>query len=147
MTKPKILSAGVVIVRREGGVYRFLLLRAYNYWDFPKGIVETGETPLETACREAEEETGITGLDFAWGHKYRETAPYGAGKVARYYLAKTAQERVCLSVNPELGRPEHHEFQWMEAAQARELLVERLQAILDWAEQHLRSGDKTAHLS
>ena len=47
-----ILSAGVVVVRREGDVWHYLLLRAYNYWDFPKGIVDAGEDPREAACRE-----------------------------------------------------------------------------------------------
>ena len=30
-----------------------------NYWDFPKGGMEIGESPLETAIREVEEESGI----------------------------------------------------------------------------------------
>ncbi|MGH8579780.1 MAG: NUDIX domain-containing protein [Gammaproteobacteria bacterium] len=33
------------------------MLRAYNYWDFPKGTVEPAEDPFEAACREVEEET------------------------------------------------------------------------------------------
>jgi bis(5'-nucleosidyl)-tetraphosphatase len=38
-----------------------------------------------------------------------------------------------LPVNPELGRPEHHEGRWLELSAARPLLVPRLQTILDWA--------------
>ena len=68
---------------------RFLLLRAYRYWDFPKGAVEQQETPLAAAIREVCEETGLTGLEFAWGEDYLETEPYNRGKVARYYLART----------------------------------------------------------
>ena len=41
-----------------------LLLRAYRNWDLPKGLVEPGEQPFAAACREVEEETGITDLDF-----------------------------------------------------------------------------------
>jgi hypothetical protein len=33
----RIVSAGVVIVRQADKGWRVLLLRAYNYWDFPKG--------------------------------------------------------------------------------------------------------------
>jgi len=43
----------------------YLLLRAYNYWDFPKGVVEVDESPLQAAIREVEEETTLTGLRFA----------------------------------------------------------------------------------
>ena len=43
---PERFSAGVIVVRRTPEGPRFLLLRSYRYWDFPKGQVETGETPL-----------------------------------------------------------------------------------------------------
>ena len=132
----KILSAGVIIVRRQGAGYRYLLLRAYRNWDFPKGVVEPGEDPLQGAVREVAEETTLTDLNFRWGHDYRETAPYGRGKVARYYLAETAQTDVSLPVNPELGRPEHDEFRWVDFATARRLLPVRLQSILAWAEKN-----------
>ena len=136
----KILSAGVIIVRRQGAGYLYLLLRAYRNWDFPKGVVEPGEDPLQGAIREVAEETTLTDLNFRWGHDYRETAPYGRGKVARYYLAETAQVEVSLPINPELGRPEHDEFRWVDHATAKRLLPARLQPILAWAERS-RSRD------
>jgi len=129
----KTLSAGVIVVRRGGDTWRYLLLRAYNYWDFPKGVVEAGEDPLEAARREVEEETGLTNLVFSWGHDFRETPPYGPGKVARYYVAETRQSEIILLVSQELGRPEHHEYRWLSYEEARELLVPRLTPILDWA--------------
>ena len=70
-----ILSAGIVIVRRQEKEWKFLFLRAYRNWDFPKGIVETGEDPLETAKREVAEETGLSDLNFRWGHIYRGPSP------------------------------------------------------------------------
>jgi bis(5'-nucleosidyl)-tetraphosphatase len=138
----KVLSAGVIVVRREGDVLRYLLLRAYNYWDFPKGLVEVGEEPLEAACREVEEETGLTDLVFSWGHDYQETPPYGQDKVARYYVAETRQDTIILPVSPELGHPEHHEYRWTSYQEARELLVPRLTRILDWA--HALISGKTS---
>ncbi len=128
------LSAGVVVVRRdpERG-WLFLLLRAYQYWDFPKGMVEPGERPLEAAVREVREESTITDLAFRWGHIYKETPPYARGKVARYYLAETTQTDVSLPVNPELGRPEHDEFRWMSYQEARERVSARVRPVLDWA--------------
>jgi 8-oxo-dGTP pyrophosphatase MutT (NUDIX family) len=137
----KILSAGVVIVRRRGAGHRYLLLRAYRNWDFPKGVVEPGEDPLEGAIREVAEETTLTELNFRWGHDYRETAPYGRGKVARYYLAETNDDDVSLPVSPVLGRPEHDEFRWLDHLGARRLLPSRLQPILAWAEQLITKGD------
>lgn len=132
----KTLSAGVVVMRGIDAQRRYLLLRSYRNWDFPKGVVEAGEDSLQAAIREVEEETAITDLVFAWGHEYRETAPYGRGKVARYYLAKTKQSDVRLPVNPELGRPEHEEYRWVDYPAAHKLLPARLQIILEWAAQH-----------
>lgn len=131
--KPKTLSAGVVVLRRTDQSCRYLLLRVYNYWDFPKGIVESGETPLETARREVQEETGISQLDFHWGEIFKETRPYGAGKIARFYVAQTGQHQVELPISAELGRPEHHEFRWVTYPEGRAILTERLQPVLIWA--------------
>lgn len=135
--RPSVLSAGAVVVRRHDDDFRFLLLRAYRYWDFPKGRVEAGEQPLEAARREVEEEAGLRELSFPWGHDFAQTPPYGRGKVARYYLAESPEGEVSLPVNPVLGRPEHHEFRWLVYDQARLLLNARLRAILDWAQDRL----------
>ena len=121
------------MARREGDAWRYLLLRVYSYWDFPKGIVEPGEDPHETARREVEEETGLRDLKFGWGHDHRETPPYGPGKVARYYIAETKESRVVLPVSPELKRPEHHEARWARYEEARRLVSSRVVPILDWA--------------
>jgi bis(5'-nucleosidyl)-tetraphosphatase len=129
-----VLSAGMVIVRKEEDKWKYLFLRAYKLWDFPKGEVEEGEDPLETAKREAEEEAGISELRFSWGHVFKETEPYRGGKkIARYYIAETTQSEVTLSVNPELGRPEHHEYRWLSFQQMKKLAPERLLPIIEWA--------------
>jgi bis(5'-nucleosidyl)-tetraphosphatase len=142
--KVKQLSSGVVVVRGSQTDYRYLILRAYNRWDFPKGLVEKGEEPLDAARREANEETGLTDLKFRWGYPFYETEPYGRGKVARYYLAQTPTARVHLPISPELGRPEHHEFRWVSYGEGRVLLVERVQAVLDWAQALTQQPQETA---
>ncbi|MBW2046838.1 MAG: NUDIX hydrolase [Deltaproteobacteria bacterium] len=103
-----ILSAGIILVRKEGGDWKFLFLRAYKNWDFPKGIVE---------------------------RVYKETSPYYSGgkKVARYYIAETSQPEVVFSVNPEIGKPEHHEYRWVSYEELKELAPSRLKAIVEWA--------------
>lgn len=125
-------SAGVVVVRDGPAGPLFLILRAYELWDFPKGLVEAGETPLEAARRETREETGIDALEFAWGETFAETAPYSGGKVARYYVARTMSDAVVLPINPALGRAEHHEHRWVTFEELTQLLPRRLQPIVAW---------------
>ena len=133
-----ILSAGVVVVRRVDGGWRVLLLRVYNYWDFPKGLVEAGEDALTTARREVREETTLDDLDFVWGETCIDTAPYGRDKkVARYFLACTHTETVSLPVNPELGKPEHHEWRWCDWESAEQLVGARLWPVLRWAQSRI----------
>ena len=133
MIQRKERAAGAVVFRRTERGVRLLVLRAYRNWDFPKGLVEAGESELDTARREIAEETGVSELDFPFDDQYCETLPYALGKVARYYIAETGQAEVRLPVSPELGRPEHQEWRWVSFDEAEELLPPRLARVLDWA--------------
>ena len=134
------LSAGAVPFRYKNQKVEFLLLRAFKYWDFPKGTVGRNEDPFEAALRELKEETGLEPAAHPYGKVFFETKPYGKGKVARYYIAEIsadAQEVVFLP-NPESGIIEHHEYRWVEYEGARNLLVPRVQEVLDWANSFLK---------
>lgn len=135
------LSAGVVVVRQTEEGWRFLLLRAFNHWDFPKGMVESGEEPFAAALREVREESLITDLEFTWGKSSVRTGPYSRGKVACYYIAQTGTAEVTLPVNPELGRPEHSEFRWVDHDEAARLVSPRLRPVLKLAAQVMNLGD------
>lgn len=57
-------SAGGVVVRTIAGVLHALVIRdPYRKWGLPKGHVEAGESPPETALREVAEETGLDDLE------------------------------------------------------------------------------------
>lgn len=135
--KPAPRAAGAVVFRRSDRGIRILLLRAYKNWDFPKGLVEPGESELAAARREVEEETGLADLDYPFGEEFKETLPYSGNKVARYYLAETDAEKLQLPVSPELGRPEHHEYRWASFDEAEDLLPPRLSIVLEWAKKTL----------
>jgi 8-oxo-dGTP pyrophosphatase MutT (NUDIX family) len=136
---PDTLSCGVVVVRQSDDGWRTLMLRAYRNWDFPKGLMEQGETPMQAAVREVGEETGIRQLSFDWGDKYIETGPYNRGKVARYYLARTEEEKVVMGIVPELGRAEHHQSLWVDFDKAYDLTAPRVRAVVQWARQIIGS--------
>jgi 8-oxo-dGTP pyrophosphatase MutT (NUDIX family) len=58
-------SAGVVLVRRMRGRWWFAAVRPQGrdvgVWVLPKGLIDAGERPAETALREGFEETGVAG--------------------------------------------------------------------------------------
>ena len=132
------LSSGVAVVRPGNDGFEFLLLRAYQHWDFPKGLVEAGETPIQAAVREVKEETSISDLDFLWGEHYMDTGPYNRGKVARYYLAKTLATDIYLPINPDLGKPEHVEFRWCSYRDGLDLTSARVRPVFNWAANILK---------
>ncbi len=87
----RILSSGVVVVHWKQDHYHYLLLRAYNYWDFPKGVVEVDESPLEAAIREVEEETTLT--DCAFGGAMCTGKPILTTRAARWHVITSPNRR------------------------------------------------------
>ena len=102
--KGPVKAAGCVVFRRTPRGARYLVLRAFKNWDFPKGLVDTGEDQLACAKREVAEETGLTKLDYPFGDEFRETVPYAGNKVARYYLAETEEVEIVLPDSAKIGR-------------------------------------------
>ena len=129
------LSCGVVLARETDSGWMTLMLRAFHHWDFPKGLRERGEEPMDAALREVREETGIDDLAFDWGDRFFETGPYSRGKVARYYIAKSQQEAVEMGISPETGEPEHQEWRWVSFDEAYDLGSPRVRQIVQWARQ------------
>lgn len=129
------LSCGIVLARKTEQGWSTLMLRAFHHWDFPKGVREQGEEPIEAAQREVREETGVAALAFDWGERYFETGPYSRGKVARYYIASTETEVVEMGLSPETGEPEHHEWRWVTFDEAYDLGSPRVRQIVQWSRQ------------
>src|SRR3989338_3599476 len=97
---PKEVSYGAVVFKKEGKNILYLLLyrKAHEHykemWDFPRGLIEKGETPEDDIRREVQEETGITDLKFLSGFREKVKWFYKKEgmlifKEATYYLAET----------------------------------------------------------
>lgn len=135
-------AAGFVLACETGGQRRYLLLKnaRHNTWGFPKGHSEEGESLIETARRETQEETGITDLEiidgFAISDSYRVNAPRKAGyrKTVTYFLAKTPRAQHVQS-------HEHVDSAWLPYDEAlSRLTFPALRATLQSAEQTLNRG-------
>lgn len=92
-----------------------------DYWDFPRGKVERGETDEETARREIEEETGISEIKLIPGFKkttnwYYRWKGRNIYKEAVYFLTEVKTEIVKIS-------HEHLEFVWVDFRDAMQTLT------------------------
>lgn len=54
----KSISSGILVCH-DGDELLMCRATGGGYWDIPKGAIEAGETPLDTALRETEEECGL----------------------------------------------------------------------------------------
>jgi len=114
----------------------FLLLHyGAGHWGFPKGNRERGETKLETAIREIEEETGLKNLEFT---DFEEEINYfykrdgkTVYKTVTYFLAKSKTKKVVLSW-------EHIGFEWVPYEKAVEKLTyQNAREVLQAAKSYL----------
>jgi len=106
-------SSGGIVFRKEKGEAFVVLVgverKGKLVWALPKGLVEKGEKPEETAQREVREETGIRGVlvdkigDITyWYVDKNEGVRYH--KIVHFYLLKFSE-----------GSPENHDWEIKEA--------------------------------
>jgi len=128
-------SAGIVLVD-TAKQRRYLLLDYGQYWDFPKGHVEKGETDLQAALRELREETGVNdpGVIPGFAHEIRyffRKKKTLIDKTVVFFLAQTSKTQIKLS-------DEHVGFEFLGYEDAlRRLTYPNAKALLQLAEQHL----------
>jgi 8-oxo-dGTP pyrophosphatase MutT (NUDIX family) len=123
-------SAGVVLVRSMRGEPWFAAVRPQGKregtWVLPKGLVDPGEKPAETALREAHEETGVHGLlvsklgDVRYVYTWRGERVF---KVVSFYLARARRGRI--GELPAGMEREIAEARWFRLAEAPDLLAYR----------------------
>ena len=99
-------SAGGVIVSPTHNQWYVLIIKDMNEtWTFPKGLIEKGERPRETAAREAREEVGITELKLIAPigpieYVYTRNGPV---KKTVYYFVFISNKRIKLTPQKEEG--------------------------------------------
>jgi 8-oxo-dGTP pyrophosphatase MutT (NUDIX family) len=125
---PREFSAGGVLVRRMRGRYWLAAIRPQGkpegLWALPKGLVDAGEKPAETALREVREETGCEGelgpklgdvkYVYTWGGER-------IFKIVSFYLVRWKRGRLG-AIDPAM-RQEVAEARWLPLDAAPRLLA------------------------
>jgi 8-oxo-dGTP pyrophosphatase MutT (NUDIX family) len=122
-------SAGGVLVKRIQGRPMVAAIRPRGkpegVWALPKGNIDAGEKPDETAVREVLEETGVNGrlVEKLGDVKYTYTRRGGVRvfKIVSFYLLRAGRGRIG-EIEDEMRR-EVDEARWLPLADAPRLLA------------------------
>jgi len=122
-------QASALPFRRRGGRLEFCLITtSAGRWTFPKGYIDPGETPEQTALKEAFEEAGLHGRIVGGPVGCYLTPKNGQSKTVVAFLMETTQ------CDDEWIESALRTRRWVSREEARRLVVrECLQTLLDVA--------------
>ena len=154
---PPPRSAGVLLFRQRDSAVEVLLIKPggpfwknkdAGAWMIPKGVIEPGETPVEAALREFEEEVGtkLTAIPSPLA-----TVKQAGGKIVDAFAvesdldpATVRSSEFQLEWPPRSGRmqsfPECEQVRWMSLTEARELMLPSQLPLLDALEAKVKKG-------
>ncbi|TXD82367.1 NUDIX domain-containing protein [Subsaximicrobium wynnwilliamsii] len=116
---PNVIAGGGKVYNTEG---KILFIYRNDKWDLPKGKAERKETIEETALREVEEETGVTGLEIvsrleSTYHIFKRNGKHKI-KITHWFEMKTNFEG---ELQPELNEG-ITQVKWLTAEESRDAL-------------------------
>lgn len=119
-SKIPVQKAGGGLVYNENGEILFIFRN--GKWDLPKGGIERNERIKQTAIREVEEETGVTGLEIVdklskTYHVFKRNGDYKL-KITHWYKMKTNFKGI------PIGQAEEgiEKVAWLNTAQIKEAM-------------------------
>jgi 8-oxo-dGTP pyrophosphatase MutT (NUDIX family) len=144
---PREASAGGVVIRENAGSWEAAVIRPHgrNLWALPKGHVDPGETPEQTAVREVREETGLTATLVASLGEIRYVYQFRGQRIfKRVHFFLFRYQAGELGVLPPGPRVEVDEARWVPLAQLVPVLgYKGEKSIAARAVRLLRAGDST----
>jgi 8-oxo-dGTP diphosphatase len=136
-----VTAAGAICWREVDGKTQVLLVHRDGHGDvsFPKGKVDPGETPPQTAVRELKEETGLSIVLGAPLGTTEYTLPGGREKVVYYWSTEVSDEAIAASTfspNEEIAA-----LEWLPMKAARTALTyARDREVLDRFSGRVKAG-------
>ncbi|XP_062621406.1 bis(5'-nucleosyl)-tetraphosphatase [asymmetrical]-like [Saccostrea cucullata] len=143
MNPKQKVAAGFIIFRRIEKEVQYLLLQTSygeHHWTPPKGHVDPGESELQTALRETEEEAGLKKEDFNMYENFQRTLNYevrGKPKRVVYWLSELKNPSIPIKLSEE-----HIDYKWLNLPSALKYVekYKDFQQVLNEAESFIKSN-------
>ncbi len=140
MPEIQVRSCGFIIFRITEAGKQFLLMKHSKRWDLPKGHVDPGETEMQCALRELEEETGIHEDDISIDENFRFTQEYEVRYKRNNYHPQWKELVIFLATlnKPiEITLTEHKGYQWIDWSPPHSIQTETIDPLLQKVATHL----------
>ena len=134
-------AAGLIVFRclqgSRAGIQYLLLQTSYgrHHWTPPKGHVDPGESDLQTAVRETEEESGLHADSLEILENIKKVIMYpvkGKPKTVIYWPARLKESNI-----PVVLSDEHQRFEWLDLQGACKLLHDTTAELLREVDKEL----------
>ncbi len=140
----QLMSCGFFIYRDQPNL-SFLLMEHSSRWDLPKGHVDKGESDMQCALRELDEETGITQSDIILDPDFRFEQQYKV-KLAKYNhepRTKTLIIFMAKLVDPDfkIVPTEHEGFEWFDWDPPHDIQEKTINPLLKAVKKHWRKSN------
>lgn len=135
-----VQAAGLLLMTRTQP-RKFLLMQHADRWDLPKGHAEAGESLLETALRETQEETGIANSKIEIQPNFKFELEYDVVSSKRGQYRKRVTYFLGWVDTPlEIVPSEHLGFSWFEWPVRRPIQSQTIDPLLASIATFLNQG-------
>ncbi len=129
-------AAGFLLMVRKPRP-QFLLMQHADRWDLPKGHAEAGESIMQTALRETEEETGILASSIEVDPNFRFVTEYRVvGKKRGTYDKRVTYFLGFLSTVPNIKATEHLGHRWWDWPPRKNIQEKTIDPLLEALSEH-----------
>ena len=133
-----ITASGIIVFRNKNNHPEILGLialpkyrkRSKGIYDVPKGRIDEGETPYQSAFRECLEESGLN-------PKLIIKEPIVDGPLALWIGHVDPEDEVVLEANPYSGEYEHEGYKWLTIKEMKSNCLNYLRPIINKAEKEI----------
>lgn len=136
--EPEIVHAAGLVIIAKAPAQQVLLMKHKSRWDLPKGHADEGETLIQTALRETDEETGISSNQLTVDKEFEFALEYDVEKKKRgSYRKRTTYFLAWIDQPAKVELTEHIGYKWVDWPVSKSIQPMTIDPLFTAVQQHL----------